>query len=48
MKEKIYSESMLLRTRDCDLWGEWRPGAILDAMQETAGTHCARLGLGGR
>ena len=40
-----YIEMMTLRTCDCDLYGDWRPGAILEAMQETATAHCAQLGL---
>lgn len=44
--EKSYAESFALRTCHCDMHGEWRPGAILEAMQETAGTHCAQLGIG--
>ena len=40
-----YIETMALRTCDCDMHGDWRPGAILEAMQETATAHCARLGL---
>lgn len=40
-----YIEMMALRTCDCDMHGDWRPGAILEAMQETATAHCARLGL---
>ncbi|MDO4867159.1 MAG: thioesterase [Clostridia bacterium] len=44
--EKSYSERFALRTSHCDLHGDWRPGAILEAMQETAAAHCARLGIG--
>lgn len=44
--EKIYSEAFTLRTCDCDMGGGWRPGAVLEAMQEVAGTHCAHLGIG--
>jgi len=41
-----YIEQMVLRTCHCDMSGEWRPGAVLEAMQETAGAHCSRLGIG--
>ena len=44
--EKSYSERFALRTSHCDLHGDWRPAAILEAMQETAAAHCARLGIG--
>ena len=44
--EKTYAETFALRTCHCDMYGEWRPGAILESMQETAGAHCARLGIG--
>lgn len=33
---KTYEESNLLRTRDCDVNGEWRFSAILETLQETA------------
>lgn len=42
---KMYTESILLRSTGCDLFGAWRPGAILSSMQETAGIHVAQLGL---
>ena len=40
-----YSENILVRTRDCDMFGRWKPSAILETMQETATAHCARAGL---
>lgn len=43
---KTYREDLRLQTRDCDLTGHWRPSAILEAMQETAGTHSQLLGVG--
>ena len=43
---KSYQESILLRTCDCDVNGQWRPSAMLTAMQEISGTHCAMLGCG--
>lgn len=44
--EKSYTETMILRPCDCDMRGDWRPSAVLEAMQETAGAHCDRLGIG--
>ena len=44
--EKSYTEAILLRTPLCDMRGGWKPSAILEAMQETAGAHCERLGIG--
>ncbi|MBR3503544.1 MAG: hypothetical protein IKO07_04755 [Clostridia bacterium] len=41
-----YSENILIRTRDCDMYGRWKPSAILETMQETATAHCAGAGLG--
>lgn len=41
----FYTETMELRSCNCDMGGAWRPGAILEAMQETAGAHSALLGL---
>ena len=41
----VYREEYLLRACNCDLGRTWRPSAMLEAMQETAGEHCARLGL---
>ena len=43
---KSYQENILLRTCDCDVSGQWRPSAVLTAMQELSGTHCALLGCG--
>ena len=43
---KSYQEELLIRTCDCDLSGQWRPSAVLEAMQEISGTHCALLGIG--
>ena len=42
----MYAEKLILRTRDCDLNGRWKPSAILEAMQETAISHCDEIGLG--
>ena len=43
---KSYQENLLLRTCDCDVNGQWRPSAVLAAMQELSGAHCALLGCG--
>ena len=34
-----YDETFTLRPRDCDLSEQWRPSAILETMQDTAGAH---------
>lgn len=41
-----YSTTIQLGTRDCDLYGQWKPSAILECMQETAGIHGTQLGCG--
>lgn len=41
-----YDETFTLRPRDCDLNDKWRPGAILETMQDVAGTHSILLGCG--
>jgi acyl-ACP thioesterase len=41
-----FDETFVLRTRDCDLTGKWRPSAILESMQEAAGMHSMLLGCG--
>lgn len=43
-----YTENILIRTRDCDMYGRWRPAAMLEAMQEVATAHCETEGLGRR
>ncbi len=43
---KKYAEELLMQTRDCDLTAAWRPGAILQAMQEIGGVHSSLLGAG--
>lgn len=45
---KIYKEELTLLTSHCDLTGQWRPSAILETMQETAGIHAELLGIGRR
>lgn len=41
----IYNETILLKTCECDMGQTWKPGAILEAMQETAGWHACSFGL---
>ena len=41
-----YDETFHLRPRDCDLNDKWRPSAILETMQDVAGTHSKLLGCG--
>lgn len=41
-----YDETFSLRPRDCDLNEKWRPSAILETMQDVAGTHSMLLGCG--
>ena len=43
---KSYAEEIVLKTRDCDLTGAWRPGAVMEAMQEAATAHAELLGAG--
>ena len=42
MKES-YTEIIELRTCDCNMEAFWRPGSILEIMQETAAAHCEQL-----
>ena len=41
-----YDETFTLRPRDCDLTEKWRPSAIMETMQDVAGTHSMLLGCG--
>ena len=43
---KTYTETFTLQTRDCDMKGTWRLSAVLESMQEAAGTHSLLLGCG--
>ena len=43
--ENVLLDALTLRSCHCDMFETWRPGSILETMQETAGTHSARLGL---
>lgn len=44
MEEK-YVEKRIVRACNCDMSGMWKPSAILETMQETAGEHVERLGM---
>ena len=41
-----YTTTFRLGTRDCDMYGSWKPSAILECMQETAGVHGTQFGCG--
>ena len=41
-----HCEVYRVRTRDCDMYGRWKPSALLEAMQEVAIDHCESVGLG--
>ncbi len=41
-----YTESFTVKTRDCDVYGHWRPSSILEEMQEVAVSHLESEGLG--
>ena len=43
---KTYEETFRLRSYDCDLKGKWRLSAVLECMQEAAGSHSYLLGCG--
>ena len=43
---KTYTRDLCLETRDCDMMGTWRPGAVLESLQETAGAHSEIIGVG--
>ncbi len=43
---KVYKEQQLVRTAHCDMSGLWRLSAMLETMQEAAGTHSYLLGCG--
>ena len=42
---KVYTETFQLRPAQCDMGQLWRPGAILETMQDTAGAHSILLGV---
>ena len=41
-----YEISFVLRNCDCDVNGRWRPGAVLETLQEVSGAHSELLGCG--
>lgn len=41
-----YRESLTIHSCDCDMYGRWKPSAIMEALQNIAGAHCESLGLG--
>ena len=41
----VYTETLELRACSCDMSGAWKPSAILETMQETAGVHSRIFGL---
>ena len=43
---KTYEETLVLKTLDCDMNGQWKPSAVLETMQEAAGAHSMLLGCG--
>lgn len=43
---KIYKEDFTVRSYQTDLNARMKPSAILEVMQEAAGQHSERLGLG--
>lgn len=43
---KSYKEEFRIRSYQTDLSGQWKPSAILETMQELAGTHAELLGVG--
>ncbi|MBQ1264990.1 MAG: hypothetical protein IIY04_06170 [Oscillospiraceae bacterium] len=43
--QKIYTETFLLRPAQCDMKNQWRPSAILEIMQDTAGMHSIDIGV---
>lgn len=43
---KIYSEEFLVRSYQTDLNARMRPSAIMELMQEVAGEHAEKLGIG--
>lgn len=45
-QHKTYRETRTLTASVCDMTGQWRPSAIMEAMQEVSGTHSDLLGVG--
>ena len=44
--ENVLTQTLSLRSRDCDFTGRWKPSEIFMATQELAGDHSAILGAG--
>lgn len=44
--ENVLTQTISLRSRDCDFTGRWKPSEIFMAMQELAAEHSAILGAG--
>lgn len=42
--QNVLSQTLPIRSGNCDLTGRWKPSEIFMAMQEVAGDHCAMLG----
>lgn len=42
----IWEESHILRTNDFDAYGRIKPSAVLDLLQNAAGTHAETIGVG--
>jgi len=43
---KVQRIERLLESGECDRYGFWKPNAIMSFMQELAGLHAIRLGMG--
>ena len=44
--ENVLTQTLSLKSRDCDFTGRWKPSEIFTAMQELASEHAAILGAG--
>jgi len=44
--QNVLTETISLKSRDCDFTGRWKPSEIFMAMQELAAAHSAVLGAG--
>ncbi len=43
---KTWSRTAEICASECDISGAWRPGAMMEALQEVAAVHCDLLGAG--
>ncbi len=41
-----YIGQFTVKTRDCDIYGHWKPSSMLEEMQEVAVSHCEAVSLG--